>query len=145
MLSHCNWYIFCYIWSRQIIKFCTVWFIFHFVGAFGCFTNIVDGSELLLMIFTSSVLSSKCLFSKKTWLPDIDNQCGGLWAELSSDFGWSAGQPGIGPVWAVEVGGFSLVSRATRLGATMGHYGRPETTDFRWSVGQPDWGPLWAT
>ena len=97
------------------------------------------------MIFTSSVLSSKCLFSKTTWLPDIDNQCGGLWAELSSDFGWSAGQPGIGPVWAVEVGGFSLVSRATRLGATMGHYGRPETTDFRWSVGQPDWGPLWAT
>ena len=83
------------------------------------------------------------------WTPDIgwslDNQCGAFWAELSSDFSWSAGQPGKGPVWAVEVGGFSLVSRATRLGATMGHYGRPETTDFRWSVGQPDWGPLWAT
>ena len=100
------------------------------------FTNIVDGSELLLMVFTSSVLSSKCLFSKKTWLPDIDwsldNQCGGIWAELSSDFGWSAGQPDRGPFWAVVVGGFSLVSRATRLGATMGDLGR------RISAGQ--WG-----
>ena len=105
------------------------------------------------MGFISSVLSSKCLFSKEIWLPDIDwsldNQCRPLWAELSSDFGWSAGQPGRGPVWAVEAGGFSLVSRATRLGATMGdlrrrisagqwgnqavgHSGRPETADFRW-------------
>ena len=83
------------------------------------------------------------------WPQDIDlsldNQCRAVWAELSSDFGWSVEQSGRGPFWAVGVGGFSLVSRATRLGATMGHYGRPETTDFRWSVGQPGWGPLWAT
>ena len=92
------------------------------------------------------------------WPQDIDlsldNQCRAVWAELSSDFGWSVEQPGRGPFWAVGVGGFSLVSRATRLGATMGdlgrrisagqwgnqaggHSGRPETADFRWSVGQP--------
>ena len=92
------------------------------------------------------------------WPQDIDlsldNQYRAVWAELSSDFGWSVEQPGRGPFWAVGVGGFSLVSRATRLGATMGdlgrrisagqwgnqaggHSGRPETADFRWSVGQP--------
>ena len=92
------------------------------------------------------------------WPQDIDlsldNQCRAVWAELLSDFGWSVEQPGRGPFWAVGVGGFSLVSRATRLGATMddlkrrisagrwgnqagGHSGRPETADFRWSAGQP--------
>ena len=88
------------------------------------------------MCFISSVLSSKCIFSKEIWLPDIDwsldNQCRPLWAELSSDFGWSAGQPGRGPVWAVEAGGFSLVSRATRLGATMG--------DLRRRISAGKWG-----